>query len=83
MTTMLRGALMATVYQKMMVLPLGGISEHGALSLIGSDIEALSEYFHAAVCETWANIIQLGLATWLLYTQLGAVCIAPIVVVLG
>ncbi|KAE8342586.1 hypothetical protein BDV24DRAFT_173847 [Aspergillus arachidicola] len=31
------------------------------------------------VCETWANVLQLGLATWLLQTQIGIVCIAPIV----
>ncbi|KAJ5876727.1 hypothetical protein N7455_000192 [Penicillium solitum] len=38
----------------------------------------LAEYFYSVVCETWANVLQLALATWLLQTQVGAVCIAPI-----
>ncbi|KAH8702423.1 multidrug resistance-associated protein [Talaromyces proteolyticus] len=81
-TTMLRGGLMALVFQHMMDLPLGSIDESSAMSLMGSDIEMLAEYFQSTVCETWANVIQLGLATWLLETQVGAVCIAPVVVVI-
>ncbi|KAK3369714.1 putative ABC transporter [Lasiosphaeria ovina] len=82
-TTMLRGGLMAVVYQKMMALPLGTTSESSAMSLMGSDIEALADYFHATVCDTWANAFQLGLAVWLLQAQMGAVCIAPILVAIG
>ncbi|GAB1206155.1 hypothetical protein APSETT445_004837 [Aspergillus pseudonomiae] len=81
-TTMLRGGLMAIVFQHMMNLPSGSVDESSAISLMGTDIEMLAEYFQSTVCETWANIIQLGLATWLLQTQVGAVCIAPIVVVI-
>ncbi len=82
-TTMIRGGMIAVVYQKMMDLPSGSVSESSAMSLMGSDIEALAEYFHATICDTWANILQLGLATWLLYTQMGAVCVAPIIVAIG
>lgn len=74
---------MAVVFKHMMTLPLGGTDESSAMSLMGSDIEMLAEYFQSTVCETWANILQLGLATWLLETQMGAVCIAPIAVVIG
>lgn len=74
---------MAVVFKHMMNLPLGNIDESSAMSLMGSDIEMLAEYFQSTVCETWANILQLGLATWLLETQMGAVCIAPIAVVIG
>lgn len=82
-TTMLRGGLMGVVFQHMMSLPLGSIDESSAISLMGTDIEMLAEYFQSTVCEIWANILQLGLATWLLQTQVGAVCIAPIIVVIG
>ncbi|KAH8889119.1 putative ABC transporter [Thozetella sp. PMI_491] len=82
-TTMIRGGLIALVYEHMMVLPLGGINESSAMSLMGSDIEALAEYFHATLCDTWANVVQLGIAIWLLYTQIGAVCVAPIIVAIG
>jgi hypothetical protein len=66
-----------------MDLPLGSTDESSAMSLMGTDIEMLAEYFQSIVCETWANVLQLGLATWLLQTQVGAVCIAPIVVVIS
>ncbi|CAI7591777.1 unnamed protein product [Penicillium manginii] len=81
-TTMIRGGLMALVYKHMMNLPLGSTDESSAMSLMGSDIEMLAEYFNSTVCETWANVLQLGLATWLLKTQVGAVCIAPIIIVI-
>ncbi|KZF23306.1 multidrug resistance-associated protein [Xylona heveae TC161] len=81
-TTMIRGGLMALVFQHMMDLPLGDTDESSAMSLMGADIEMLAEYFQSTVCETWANILQLGLATWLLETQVGAVCVAPILVVI-
>jgi hypothetical protein len=74
---------MALVFQHMMDLPLGSTDESSAMSLMGSDIEMLAEYFNSTVCETWANVLQLGLATWLLKTQVGAVCIAPIVIVIS
>ena len=35
------------------------------------------------VCESWASIIQLGLAAWILQTQIGVVCITPILIVTG
>ncbi|CAG8303457.1 unnamed protein product [Penicillium salamii] len=79
-TTMLRGGLMALVFQHMMSLPLASTDESSAMALLGSDIEMLAEYFFSVVCETWANVLQLALATWLLQTQVGAVCIAPILV---
>ncbi|KOS41507.1 hypothetical protein ACN38_g7613 [Penicillium nordicum] len=80
-TTMVRGGLMALVYQHMMDLPLGSTDESSAMSLMGADVEMLAEYFHSTVCESWASIIQLGLAAWILQTQIGVVCITPILIV--
>ncbi|KAJ5924064.1 hypothetical protein N7466_008251 [Penicillium verhagenii] len=78
--TILRGGLMTLVFNHMMDLPLGGTDESSAMALMGSDIEMLAEYFYSSICETWANVLQLALATWLLQTQVGAVCIGPILV---
>jgi len=80
---MLRGGLMTLVFQHMMELPLGTTDESSAMALMGSDIEMLAEYFYSVVSETWANVLQLALATWLLQTQIGAVCIAPILVAMS
>ncbi|KAI1838945.1 hypothetical protein DTO027I6_3367 [Penicillium roqueforti] len=79
-TTMVRGGLMALVYQHMMELPLGSTDESSAMSLMGADVEMLAEYFHSTVCESWASILQLGLAAWILQTQIGVVCITPILI---
>ncbi|KAJ6022230.1 hypothetical protein N7540_007734 [Penicillium herquei] len=82
-TTMIRGGLMSVVFQHMMDQPLGSTDESRAMSLMGADIEMLAEYFYSVACETWANVLQLALATWLLETEVGAVCIAPILVVVA
>jgi ATP-binding cassette, subfamily C (CFTR/MRP), member 1 len=78
--TMLRGGMMSLIYEKMMALPLGGINESSAMSIMGADVEIIAETLHLWICDAWANVIQLGLAVWLLANQLGAVCIAPIII---
>ncbi|GAB1201893.1 hypothetical protein APSETT445_000488 [Aspergillus pseudonomiae] len=45
-----------------------------------SDIDSVAEFFRRTICDTWANALQLGLAIWLLADQIGAICIAPIIV---
>lgn len=77
---MLRGGMISMIYEKMMALPLGNVSESGAMSIMGSDVETLAESFHLLVCNTWANALQLGIAIYLLANQLGAVCVAPLIV---
>ena len=81
--TALRGGLTSLIYRQMMALPLGNVSESGAMSLMGSDVEQLAESLNYMLTDTWSNLIQLGIATWLLADQIGAVCIAPIVVALS
>ncbi|KAJ5272465.1 hypothetical protein N7478_007590 [Penicillium angulare] len=81
--TMIRGGLMSLVFKHMMAQPLGSTDESRAMSLMGSDIEMLAEYFYSVACETWANVLQLALATWLLATEVGAVCVAPVIVAIA
>lgn len=71
------------IYGKMMTLPIGNVNESSAMSIMGSDVETLSESFFKVICDTWANCIQLAIAIWLLASQLGAVCVAPIIVAVG
>lgn len=79
--TMLRGGLIAALYDKMMSLPVEeNVSESGAMALMGSDVEALAEYFHATITDTWADALQLCLAVYLLARMIGAICVAPIIV---
>ncbi len=80
---MLRGGMISMIYGKMMTLPFGNVNESGAMSIMGSDVETLVETFNMLICDTWADVVQLALATWLLAEQLGVVCIAPIVAAVG
>jgi ATP-binding cassette, subfamily C (CFTR/MRP), member 1 len=77
---MLRGGMISMIYDKMMALPIGNANESSAMSIMGSDVETLAESFFMLICDTWANCIQVSIAIWLLASQLGVVCVAPIIV---
>jgi ATP-binding cassette, subfamily C (CFTR/MRP), member 1 len=81
--TMLRGGMISMIYDKMMELPVGNVNESGAMSVMGSDVETLADSFFMLICNTWANCIQVAIAISLLANQLGAVCVAPIIVAVG
>ena len=71
---------MSLIYYKMVSLPFGDVNESSAMSIMGADVETLAETLHLLICSAWADMIQLGLAIWLLANQLGAVCVAPIII---
>ncbi|KAK5993610.1 ABC multidrug transporter B [Cladobotryum mycophilum] len=79
---MFRGGLIALIYRKLIKLPTGEINESSAVALMGNDIETLAERVNALIIEFWANLITVGIAIWMLFAQLGPVCIAPIVIAL-
>jgi ATP-binding cassette, subfamily C (CFTR/MRP), member 1 len=80
--TRLRGALIGLVYQHALQ---GKASDRGditAVTAMGTDVEHIAngmEQFH----ETWASLLEVGIASWLLERQLFLACIAPILIVLG
>jgi ATP-binding cassette, subfamily C (CFTR/MRP), member 1 len=80
---MIRGGLIAIIYQKMIGLKTTNVNESAAMTLMGTDVERIAETCYLLVAEISANVIQLGVAIWLLERQLGTVCIAPIIVALG
>lgn len=71
------------LYQKMLGLKSVNANDSAALTLMGTDVERIVETWHLMIIETWANVIQLGIAIWLLERQLGTVCIAPVLVAFG
>ncbi|KAE8401753.1 P-loop containing nucleoside triphosphate hydrolase protein [Aspergillus pseudonomiae] len=77
---MLRSGTTALIYRTMMWLRIDNARTFDAISLVGSDIHSVAEFFRRTICDTWANALQLGLAIWLLADQIGAICIAPIIV---
>ncbi|RMZ47327.1 hypothetical protein CA14_002094 [Aspergillus flavus] len=76
---MLRSGTTALVYHTMMWLHIDIAHEFGAISLVDADIDSVAEFVRRTVCDTWANVLQLGLATWLLSAQIGATCTVPII----
>lgn len=76
---MIRGGLIGLIYRKMLRLSASELSESSAVTLMGNDIETLAERANALLIEGWANTLTVGIAVYMLYAQLGAVCVAPIV----
>ena len=76
---MLRGVLVTAVYQKTTTIALTAIDNGKAMTLMSTDAERIVRGvmdFH----ELWSSFAQIGIATWLLETQLGLAAIGPIAV---
>ncbi|KAI1078911.1 ATPase-like protein [Whalleya microplaca] len=76
---LIRGCLVGAVYRKTTEMKLS--NDAAALTLMSTDIERIRLGF-LNLHEFWANTIEVGLASWLLYRQVGAAFAAPLVVVL-
>ena len=79
---MLRAQLIDLIYAKTMVMHSSDIEESAPLTLMSADLERVSSglrYIHDA----WGCLIEIGIALWLLWLQLGIAAIAPIVVAVG
>ena len=80
--TMIRGALTTAIYRKTMEIDTKDIDGTKTVTLMSTDCERIArglQFMH----ELWANIVQIGLATWLIERELGLACIGPIAVTLG
>ncbi|KAI1416438.1 ABC multidrug transporter [Hypoxylon sp. FL1857] len=81
MLYMARACLVTAVYTKTTEARIGGEHENASLTLMSTDIERVMlgfRYIH----EMWANLIEVVIASWLLYGLLGGAFAAPIVIVL-
>ncbi|KAK0619996.1 ABC transporter [Immersiella caudata] len=78
---MMRGGLISIIYRKALQLPSTDSADSPVMTLLGTDVERICEIWHIAIAEIFPNIIQLGVAAWLLYRQMGAVCVAPVILV--
>lgn len=68
------------IYTKCTELRADTGEEAQSVTLMSSDLERIDmglRNFH----DMWASVLEVGLASWLLYQQLGAAFVAPIVVV--
>ena len=79
---MIRAQLTAAIYTKLLTLPITSSNESAALTLLGTDVQRIAETFWQLIIEAVPSVAQLGIAVYLLYAQLGAVCVAPVLVTL-
>ncbi|KAM7219752.1 ABC multidrug transporter [Rhypophila decipiens] len=80
-----RGGLISLIYDKVVQSPSASTqaaSDSAAMTLIGTDVERICETWHLVVAESWAAVIQLAFAVWLLQMQIGPVCVTPVIVAL-
>jgi hypothetical protein len=79
---MVRGGLSVTVFEKLLRLREDIGLESRVMTLMFSDIQRIMSsliYVH----ELWAGIVETGLATWLLYRQIGVACFAMLGIALS
>ena len=79
----IRGSLISLAYQKSLQLPSTDTGDSPVMTLLGTDVERICEIWHEVIAEGIPSIIQLAIAVWLLYREMGAVCVAPVILVFG
>lgn len=72
---------MTAIYTKATESQVTADEESASLTLMSSDIERIRMGFRT-FHDMWASVIEVALASWLLYRQLGVAFLAPILVVL-
>ncbi|OJK00423.1 hypothetical protein ASPACDRAFT_1880763 [Aspergillus aculeatus ATCC 16872] len=81
MITMYRGAAVALIYDHTMVLADGPHDDSAAVTLMSTDVDMIARSLEQ-ISETWARLVEIAVGIWLLERQLGAVCVAPTLVIL-
>lgn len=79
---MVRGSLVSAIYRKTIQINTTSHEVLAAVTLMSTDIERIT-YGIKWVHEVWSDAAEIGVATWLLQRELGAVCIAPVIVSVG
>ncbi|MCJ1436745.1 hypothetical protein MMC27_006127 [Xylographa pallens] len=77
--TMARGGLISMLFAKTSLLKSDDVDPSASLTLMSADIERITNGWQT-MHEIWANIIEIGVAIYLLECQLGAACTIPIAV---
>ncbi|KAK1994906.1 P-loop containing nucleoside triphosphate hydrolase protein [Colletotrichum falcatum] len=80
--TRLRGALIAVIYQTMLSLRAETGNAQAAVSLMSTDVDRITAIGQWTVAIV-PNLLQLGVAFWILSGQLGGVSVAPVLVAIG
>jgi ATP-binding cassette, subfamily C (CFTR/MRP), member 1 len=79
---MLRGILVTAIYRKTMSATLATASDASAITLMSTDVERIVLGM-AKIHDAWSTLVQVACAMYILYRQVGAVFVAPIVLSIG
>lgn len=79
---MIRSGLICAISDKMLKLGSRDAESEAGYTLVSTDVERLCQGLRN-MHEAWANIMEVGIATYLLARQLGVAALAPLVLVAG
>lgn len=79
---MARGSLISMLYNKTADLSITAADPASSMILMSADIERITTGWQT-MHELWANLVEVGLAIYLLERQLGAACAVPIAVAIS
>lgn len=79
---MFRGAFVALIYDYTMTLREGQYDESAVIAHMSTDIDMVARSLEQ-INELWARVLEVAIGIWLLERQLGAVCIAPVLVIIS
>lgn len=80
--TKLRSCLVTVIYRTTIRKAAKQDGNTSAITLMNSDVSLIQGGMRD-LHECWASIIEIGMASWLLYRQIGVAFIAPILVILA
>jgi hypothetical protein len=81
---MLKGSVVGLIYQESLRLDLTspGVSPTAALTLISADTDTVVQCVYQ-LNEVWASVVEIAVADYLIYRQMGAACAMPFAVAFG
>lgn len=79
---MVRGQLISMLYNKATDINITAADPTAALTLMSADIERIDTGWRTAH-DIWANLLEIGVAVYLLERQLGVACLIPVGAALG
>jgi ATP-binding cassette, subfamily C (CFTR/MRP), member 1 len=82
MITMFRGAFVALIYDHSMTLRDGKYDETAIITHMSTDVDMIARSLEQ-INELWARVLEIGIGIWLLERQMGAICVAPVLVILS
>lgn len=77
--SMVRGSLVSAIYRKTTDINLTAFNDSAAVTLMSTDVERVVEGLRFTH-EFWADLLQVGIATYLLKREVGLACISPLII---